>query len=164
VWSLVDDGRHAADATGIGVTVRLCSDIPLGIEANRVRGRHTLRSGERMYCALSWAEQLAAPATLDEAEARLGTTIDFWRAWLGRARVRPSARAGIQRSRRDHGPHQPTGATVAALTTSLPETPGGERNGLPAHVERRHHLQPAGAPLAELHREAGRAPRRRTSS
>jgi GH15 family glucan-1,4-alpha-glucosidase len=130
-WSLVDDGRHAADATGIGVTVRLCSDIPLGIEANRVRGRHTLRSGERMYCALSWAEHLAAPATLDEAEARLGTTIDFWRAWLGRARV-PDHRFGpwIQRSALAIKglTYMPTGATVAALTTSLPETPGGERN------------------------------------
>jgi alpha,alpha-trehalase len=130
-WSLVDADRHAADATGVGVTVRLRSDIGLGIEGTRIRGRHTLRSGDRMYCTLSWAEHLAGPATVDEAEARLVTTVDFWRAWLGRARIPDHRfRPWIQRSALAIKglTYMPTGATVAALTTSLPETPGGERN------------------------------------
>jgi GH15 family glucan-1,4-alpha-glucosidase len=129
-WTLVD-GRHAADASGAEQTFRLRSDLPLGIEENRVRGRHVLEAGNRSYCALSWAEGLAAPQDAAEAEARLANTARFWRAWLGRARIPDHRwRDPIQRSALTIKglTYMPTGATVAALTTSLPETPGGERN------------------------------------
>ena len=44
----------------------------------------------------------------------------------------------------------PTGATVAALTTSLPETPGRRAQlGLPLHVDARHDVHAPGAPLAQ---------------
>jgi alpha,alpha-trehalase len=130
-WTMADDGAHAADAAGAGQTVRLVSDIALGIEGNRVRGRHVLEPGDRAFCALSWAEGFAAPASVDEASARLDTTCRFWRAWLGRARIPDHRwRDPIQRSALTIKglTYMPTGATVAALTTSLPETPGGERN------------------------------------
>ena len=69
--------------------------------------------------------------TSTSAEARIAATIGFWRAWLGRARM-PDHRFAdlIQRSALAIKglTYMPTGATVAALTTSLPETPGGERN------------------------------------
>ena len=39
-WPLVDDDRHAADASGAGVTMRLRTDLALGIEGGRVRARH----------------------------------------------------------------------------------------------------------------------------
>ena len=55
----------------------------------------------------------------------------FWRAWLQRARIPDHRwRDPIQRSALAIKglTYMPTGATVAALTTSLPETPGGERN------------------------------------
>jgi GH15 family glucan-1,4-alpha-glucosidase len=130
-WALAGDDGHAADAVGAGVTIRLRSDLALGIEGNRVRGRHTLRTGERAYCALSWAEELAAPGDIDEADARMAATTRFWRAWLSRARIPDHRfRDPIQRSALAIKglTYMPTGATVAALTTSLPETPGGERN------------------------------------
>jgi alpha,alpha-trehalase len=130
-WSLVDGNRHAADATGGGVTVRLASDLQLGIEGNRARARHTLGRGERCYCTLSWAEGLRAPADAGEAEARMAATTRFWRTWLGRARIPDHRfRDPVQRSALAIKglTYMPTGATVAALTTSLPETPGGERN------------------------------------
>jgi GH15 family glucan-1,4-alpha-glucosidase len=130
-WSLVDGDRHAADGTGAGQTIRLQSDLALGIEGNRVRARHTLSAGERAYCALSWAEGLAAPADVDAAEAKIEATIRFWRRWLTRARLPDHPfRDAIQRSALviKGLTYMPTGATVAALTTSLPETPGGERN------------------------------------
>jgi alpha,alpha-trehalase len=129
-WEL-DGDRHVADASGAGQTVRLRSDLALGVEGNRVRGRHVLRVGERAYCALSWAEELAAPADSDEAEARIAATNRFWRDWLDRARIPDHRfREAIQRSALAIKglTYMPTGATVAALTTSLPETPGGERN------------------------------------
>jgi GH15 family glucan-1,4-alpha-glucosidase len=130
-WKLVDGDRHAADASGVGQAMRLRSSLALGIEGGRVRARHVLGPGERAYCALSWAEGLAVPQDVDDAEARITATIRFWRAWLGRARM-PDHRFSdlVQRSALTIKglTYMPTGATVAALTTSLPETPGGERN------------------------------------
>ena len=131
-WTLAADGdRHAADAAGAGQTIRLATDMALGIEGDRVRARHVLRAGERVFCALSWAEGLAAPADGDEAHERLQSTQRFWRAWLERARIPDHRwRPYIQRSALAIKglTYMPTGATVAAATTSLPETPGGERN------------------------------------
>jgi alpha,alpha-trehalase len=130
-WTLVDGDRHAADASGAGQTIRLRSDLGLGIEENRTRARHVLEAGDRAYCALSWAEGLAAPQDVDEADARLAATTRFWRSWLGRARIPDHRfRDPVQRSALTIKglTYMPTGATVAALTTSLPETPGGERN------------------------------------
>jgi alpha,alpha-trehalase len=130
-WTLVGEARHAADATGAGQTVRLQSDLPLGVEHNRVRARKTLQAGERAYCALSWAEGLAAPPDADDAVARIDATVRFWRSWLNRARIPDHRfRDPVQRSALTIKglTYMPTGATVAALTTSLPETPGGERN------------------------------------
>jgi GH15 family glucan-1,4-alpha-glucosidase len=130
-WSLVGDDRHAADASGAGLTLRLRTDMGIGIEGNRVRARHTLRQGDQAFCALSWAEAFASPVDVDQANARMAATTRFWRGWLDGARlpdhrwqplIRRSALAikGLT--------YMPTGATVAALTTSLPETPRGERN------------------------------------
>jgi GH15 family glucan-1,4-alpha-glucosidase len=130
-WTLARDGRHAADATGAGQTIRLSTDFALGIEGNHVRARHVLRVGERAFCSLSWAEDLAGPADAHGAEAMLAATTDFWRAWLGRARMPDHRwRGALRRSALAIKglTYMPTGATVAALTTSLPETPGGERN------------------------------------
>jgi GH15 family glucan-1,4-alpha-glucosidase len=130
-WTLVGDDLSAADASGSGQTVRLTTDLALGIEGDRVRARHVLRAGERAFCALSWASGLVGPATVEEAEARIEATVRFWRAWLSRARIPDHHwRDPIQRSALTIKglTYMPTGATVAALTTSLPETPGGERN------------------------------------
>jgi alpha,alpha-trehalase len=130
-WAAVGGDSHAADATGGGETIRLRSDLALGVEGGRVRARHVLGAGERAYCVLSWAQGLAVPENVDEAEARIAATTAFWRGWLGRARM-PDHRFSelIQRSALTVKglTYMPTGATVAALTTSLPETPGGERN------------------------------------
>ncbi|HST16812.1 MAG TPA: glycoside hydrolase family 15 protein [Gaiellaceae bacterium] len=128
-WRLGDDGT--ADASGAGQTVRLRTDLALGIEGDRVRARHVLTPGDRAFCVLSWAEHLIAPEDVDQATARLDTTVRFWRSWLSRARIPDHRwRDPVQRSALAIKglTYMPTGATVAALTTSLPETPGGERN------------------------------------
>ncbi len=111
--------------------MRLQTDMLLGIEANHVRARHVLRQGEELFCALSWDDQAPTPTTVDEANDLLRATTRFWRHWLSRARLPDHEfRPLIQRSALAIKglTYMPTGATVAALTTSLPETPGGERN------------------------------------
>ena len=128
-WSLL--GAHTADASGEGPTVRLRSSMPLGAESGVAQGRHTLHKGEQAFCSLSWAEELASPEDVDEANARISETADYWRTWVSKARMPDHRfREAIQRSALTIKglTYMPTGATVAALTTSLPETPGGERN------------------------------------
>jgi GH15 family glucan-1,4-alpha-glucosidase len=130
-WTLLGDDRHAADASGAGLTIRLTTDMLLGLEGDRVRARQVLRAGEQLFCSLSWAEELASPADVGEANSRIEATTRFWRAWVARARMPDHRwREAIQRSALAIKglTYMPTGATVAALTTSLPETPGGERN------------------------------------
>ena len=130
-WSLVGTDEHAADASDGEQVVRLSTDLSIGIEGSSVRARHTLRHGDRAFCALSWAEDLKSPGDIDDAVRRLDSTARYWRSWLARGRF-PDHRYfdAVQRSALviKGLTYMPTGATVAALTTSLPETPGGERN------------------------------------
>jgi alpha,alpha-trehalase len=130
-WELVDGERHTADGSGAGRTIRLQTDLIAGVEGSRVRARHVLEQGEQRYCALSWANGLTVPRDIDDANARMAATTRFWRSWLSGARFPDHRwRNAIQRSALTIKglTYMPTGATVAALTTSLPETPGGERN------------------------------------
>ena len=129
-WSLTPD-RHRAEATGSGQAIALQTDMLIGIEAGTAEARHVLHAGEHCFCAVSWAAEAQVPATVEEAQQQLAATTRFWRNWLARARI-PDHDLGplIQRSALTIKglTYMPTGATVAALTTSLPETPGGERN------------------------------------
>ncbi len=130
-WELIGDDLHTADARGNEQVIRLRTDMALGIEGNRVRARHALQTGEKLFCSLSWAEGLVGATDVDDAFERLAVTRHYWRNWLGRARLPDHRwRDPIQRSALTIKglTYMPTGATVAALTTSLPETPGGERN------------------------------------
>ena len=129
-WSLSED-RCRARATGAGQSITLTTDMLIGIEGDTARARRMLRAGESVYCALSWDDQAPVPTNVHEAHERLNSTTAFWRHWLARARIPDHEfRPLIQRSALAIKglTYMPTGATVAALTTSLPETPGGERN------------------------------------
>ena len=130
-WTVLNGDRHIADATGAGVTVRLSTDLSVGVEGNRLRARHVMHEGDWSYCVLSWADQLAVPKDIDDAKARIKATNDYWRHWIANSRMPDHRwREALQRSALTIKglTYMPTGATVAALTTSLPETPGGERN------------------------------------
>ena len=129
-WTAVD-GYAAADATDGETTVRLTTDLMLGVEGNRARARHTLQEGEQRFCALSWGKDLRGPRTCAEATAMLDRTSRYWRDWLDDGRFPDHPwRTFLQRSALvlKGLSYAPTGAILAALTTSLPETPRGERN------------------------------------
>ncbi len=132
-WTLVPDGdTHMADATRRRRHDPAATDLSLGIEGSRVRARHVLSAGDRgvLLAVVGRGAQLAR-ATSTTPSARLDVTARFWRRWLGRGRIPDHRfREPIQRSALAIKglTFMPTGATVAALTTSLPETPGGERN------------------------------------
>ena len=146
------DDRHVADASGAGQTIRLQTDMALGIEGNRVRARHVLHEGEELYCSLSWAEGLASPADIDDAKARLAATTRFWRDVVRPgahprprvARADPALRAG------DQGPHLHADRRDGGGAHHLAARDPGRRAqlGLPLHVDPRLDVHAAGAALA----------------
>jgi GH15 family glucan-1,4-alpha-glucosidase len=133
-WSVADtgeEGGYALDASDGVTAFRLFSDMRMGIEGNRVHGRHTMVEGEKRFCALSWTEGLGGPRTVAQAEEHVQRTGHFWRSWLAEGTYPDHPwRFHLQRSALvlKGLTFMPTGALVAAPTTSLPETPGGERN------------------------------------
>jgi alpha,alpha-trehalase len=133
-WSVAQSGEEGVcmmDATDDVTAFRLFSDIRMGIEGNRAHGRHTMKEGERRFCALSWTEGLGGPHTVEQAEGHMERTSHFWRSWLAEGTYPDHPwRFHLQRSALvlKGLTFMPTGALVAAPTTSLPETPGGERN------------------------------------
>ena len=93
-------------------------------------GPHAAQGGRARFCALSWSEH-APPSTSDEAYDRLVWTAHHWQHWLARGHFPDHPWRGyLQRSALTLKglTFAPTGALVAAATTSLPETPGGRRN------------------------------------
>jgi alpha,alpha-trehalase len=130
-WTAVGNDYAAADATDGTTTIRLTSDLLVGIEGNRARARHTLEEGETRFCALSWERDLRGPRTAQEATEMLDRTSHYWRGWIDDGHFPDHRwRTYLQRSALvlKGLTYTPTGAMVAALTTSLPETPRGERN------------------------------------
>ncbi len=132
VWEYDGPGYGSAVATceGEDVKLRLTTDMRLGFEGGRARARSTLQDGDTAFVALSWSEH-EAPRSYDEAYHRLVFTADFWHQWLSRGEFPDHPwRTYLQRSALTLKglTYAPTGAMVAAATTSLPETPGGLRN------------------------------------
>lgn len=119
-----------SDALGLGLTspLRLESDGRGGVRASFV-----LEAGERADFVLRARSPQDDPrellADLDCAEA-LDDTTGFWRSWIARSRYRGRWREMVNRSAlvlKLLG-FEPNGAMVAAVTTSLPEVIGGDRN------------------------------------
>jgi alpha,alpha-trehalase len=131
-WEYAGDGYNEAVATaeGVDVELRLTTDLQIGLEGSHAIARHLMKEGEFAFCALSWTEQ-PPPRSYDEAYSRLTWTAHHWQHWLDRGNFPDHPwRAHLQRSALTLKglTYAPTGALVAASTTSLPETPGGERN------------------------------------
>ncbi len=133
-WSVVQTGEEGVcmmDATDEVTAFRLFSDVRMGIEGNRAHGRHTMKEGEKRFCAISWTEGRGGPHTVEQAEEHMQRTSHFWRTWLAEGTYPDHPwRFHLQRSALvlKGLTFMPTGALVAAPTTSLPETPRGERN------------------------------------
>ena len=131
-WEYHGAGYHDAigRAEGSGVELRLTTDMNLGFEGPRASARTLLKEGDTMFVALSWSEH-APPSTYAEAYERLVWTAHHWQHWLEHGQFPDHPwRAFLQRSALTLKglSYAPTGALVAAATTSLPEASGGERN------------------------------------
>jgi GH15 family glucan-1,4-alpha-glucosidase len=112
----------------------LSTPVDLQVDAATATGRFTLRAGESAAFSLQhgrmWEPTLTAWSQ-EAIAARLDDTMEAWRSWSAIHQAYDGPwRELVHRSGRvlQALTFQPTGAIVAAPTTSLPETVGGERN------------------------------------
>ncbi len=131
-WEYDGPGYNVGVATAPDdpLKLTLTTDLRLGFEGGRARARTTLRDGDVAFAALTWSSH-GGPTTYDEAYERLVKTADYWHEWLAHGNFPDHPwRTYLQRSALTLKglSFAPTGAMIAAATTSLPETPGGERN------------------------------------
>jgi GH15 family glucan-1,4-alpha-glucosidase len=118
--------------TGAGLLV-LRTDIPLELAGDgMVRGRAHLSAGGAVHASLIFAAD--GPAVLpplgEWSRIAAGRTADWWRSWVSRARYDGPGREAVIRSALALKlmVYAPSGAVIAAPTTSLPERIGGPLN------------------------------------
>jgi GH15 family glucan-1,4-alpha-glucosidase len=117
--------------TAAGLVV-LRSEVPLEVDAERVRGRARLRAGEVARLSLTFADEWHAvlPPLGEWADEAVARTNAWWRRWVARLTYSGPERELVVRSALALRllVYAPSGAIVAAPTTSLPERVGGDLN------------------------------------
>jgi GH15 family glucan-1,4-alpha-glucosidase len=130
VWTAGGLGEAKAEAGGMKIA--LDSDLDLKLGQGRAEGEIHLKRGESCFCSVSWGKGLdARTRSAPEATERIEETVESWREWLAQGKFPDHPwRIHLQRSVLVLKGliYAPTGAMLAAATTSLPETPGGIRN------------------------------------
>jgi GH15 family glucan-1,4-alpha-glucosidase len=115
------------------LSLALCSPTALRKDGRGVAAQFTLNEGEAQTFVLQIAARgdgLPCALTPAESDACLAQTVDYWLNWIAKCNYSGRWREMVQRSALtlELLVYEPTGAIVAAPTTSLPERIGGERN------------------------------------
>ncbi|WP_217240811.1 glycoside hydrolase family 15 protein [Streptomyces sp. AC555_RSS877] len=114
------------------LSLGLTATVPLEVDGLDARADFKLTEGESAVFALDQVGGEVAPrrCARTEAEEQFTTTVAYWRTWLSASKYRGRWREMVHRSALTLKllTYAPTGAIVAAPTTSLPEKLGGERN------------------------------------
>ena len=137
-YGLVTPALRTADggvlARGGVDRLALTTPRPIQLDGGTASGTFVLRAGEQECLALhrtTFGEPDARVWAQDELARRMDVTIEAWRAWskLHQSYDGPWRDLVHHSGRVLYGlSYEPSGAIVAAATTSLPEGVGGERN------------------------------------
>jgi GH15 family glucan-1,4-alpha-glucosidase len=126
-----DGGRTFGGPNQVAVR----AGVPIEVEGSTMSAAFTVREGEAVGFALRWIAPEDAnppkPTAPRDVAARIEDTVEAWRSWEAEHSIYDGPHRELVRlsSRVLQGlTYRPTGAMVAAPTTSLPETVGGERN------------------------------------
>jgi len=131
--------RSRTDATecgvlieGDGVRLGLTGTTELTLDETTVQAEFTLHDGDSALFILEVLDddEQPSPDSLDRTGSLLDATTAFWRKWLSQSSYTGRWREMVHRSAITLKllTHEPTGAIIAAPTTSLPELIGGSRN------------------------------------
>ena len=112
------------------LSLALSASVPVECDGLDVTAEFKLAEGESAVFALDADGVTPRDCARAEAEEQFAATVAFWRRWLSASRYRGRWREMVHRSALTLKllTYAPTGAIVAAPTTSLPEEIGGERN------------------------------------
>ncbi|HEU0304092.1 MAG TPA: glycoside hydrolase family 15 protein [Gaiellaceae bacterium] len=133
-----DYGRATADVAVVengavfastALTLSLSAPVQLERTADGVRAEFQLNQGESATFVLEESETPQAYSEDETRELFTGTT-DYWARWIAHARYQGRWREIVRRSALTLKllTYRPSGALIAAATTSLPEVVGGHRN------------------------------------
>lgn len=129
--SLLEEGGARFD--GAGISLGLASSVPLQRDGDGVLADFTLNEGQSTIFVLRLLEPSHDTGYCPgpgEAEQRFRETVTYWQRWLSHCTYQGRWREIVQRSALALKLmiYEPTGALIAAPTTSLPESIGGVRN------------------------------------
>ena len=137
-YGLLEPRLHQIDGGVLGYAGAsafvFSTDLPFEIENGTVRIRYHLHEGQRARFSLEYGSmegETPRPWTPQRISERLDDTAAAWESWskIHQTYVGPWKDLVLHSGRVLQGlVYQPTGAIVAAATTSLPETEGGDRN------------------------------------
>jgi GH15 family glucan-1,4-alpha-glucosidase len=124
--------EHGACFASAKLSLSLTSTVPLRLEGGGAAADFTLSEGQRAVFTLSHHEGGACARLVpsDEGYEQLNLTVDYWHRWLAKCTYKGRWRETVHRSALALKlmTFEPTGAIIAALTTSLPEGLDGRRN------------------------------------
>ncbi|QRN96481.1 glycoside hydrolase family 15 protein [Archangium violaceum] len=126
---------RTAELVGGADALWVTATRPLSAHENALRARWRLRPGDEAWVEAAWTPSLVQRALEDMPDQnamrrRLEETVTFWREWISHCAYEGEYTQAVRRSALvlKALTYAPSGAIIAAPTTSLPEEPGGERN------------------------------------
>lgn len=116
-----------------GIALGLAANVPLSVKGGAVVARFRLVERQSaVFCLreLDHTHGCGAQLSVDQVDRAFQQTVQYWRRWLAQCRYQGRWREVVRRSALVLKllTFEPTGAVIAAATTSLPEAIGGSRN------------------------------------
>ena len=129
---IVGDERSPTELTAIAGpdTVRVTASVPMSVDDGTIEARFEVGAGQDAWFVATHQASHSHPRKRADPQRALSDTLAFWQDWIGHCTYRGRWEDEVRRSLvlLKALTYAPSGAIVAAATTSLPEEIGGVRN------------------------------------
>jgi GH15 family glucan-1,4-alpha-glucosidase len=130
-WIKLEKEKRELTALGGPDGILFTSGSDFEIRNNIITSTFTIKEDEKKHFLLTWyPSHMHRPHTLKDPEGMVERTTEFWRKWQGKGKYKGFEEKEVRKSLTvlKGLTYLPSGAIIAAPTTSLPEEPGGVRN------------------------------------